>query len=140
MTDRSLDPLSLRKKKILIMDDDEGIRMLAKEMLHELGHEAHFATNGNEAIELFQSTRNSKEPFDLLVLDLKVSKGMGGEETIRKLLEIDSSVKAIVSSGYLEDPITNSYESFGFKGVLLKPYEFNEMIQMLSNVFEKTDR
>jgi DNA-binding NarL/FixJ family response regulator len=59
---------------------------------------------------------------------------MGGKETIQRIREIDPSVKAIVSSGYSNDPIMAEYEKYGFKGVIAKPYKINELSETLSKV------
>lgn len=56
-------------------------------------------------------------------MDLTVPGGMGGKETIKKLLEIDPEVSAIVSSGHANDPIMVNYLKYGFKGVLVTPHE-----------------
>ena len=77
------------------------------------------------------------EPYSLIIMDLTVSGGMGGKEAITEILQIDPDVKAIVSSGYSNDPVMASYESYGFKGVLVKPYTINQLrkaiIEILNN-------
>jgi DNA-binding NarL/FixJ family response regulator len=52
---------------------------------------------------------------------------MGGEETLNRIMDFDPSVRAIVSSGYSNDPIMSRYEEFGFRGVLKKPYKLDEL-------------
>jgi two-component system, cell cycle sensor histidine kinase and response regulator CckA len=56
------------------------------------------------------------------VMDLTIPGGMGGKETMRRILELDPNVKAVVSSGYSHDPVLAEHQAFGFKGVILKPY------------------
>ena len=65
--------------------------------------------------------------FDLVVLDLTVQGGMGGKETMRRLLQIDPDAKAIVSSGYANDPIMSEFRSHGFRGALAKPYRAGQL-------------
>ena len=91
---------------------------------------------GEKAIELYTRSLRKGEKFDVVILDLTVIGGMGGEKTIRRLLEIDPHVKAIVSSGYSNDPIMAEYEKHGFVGVVLKPYNARELHSMLKKIIK----
>jgi PAS domain S-box-containing protein len=122
------------KGKILIMDDEDMIREITGELLQNLGYQVEFAENGNEAIDLYGEAQNLGKPFDAVILDLTVPGGMGGKETIKGLLEIDPGVKAIVSSGYSNDPIMAEFEEYGFHGVIIKPYRLTELSETLQNV------
>jgi two-component system cell cycle sensor histidine kinase/response regulator CckA len=64
-------------------------------------------------------------------MDLTIPGGMGGKEAIKKLLEIDPDIKAIVSSGYATDPIMSDYEEYGFKAVIAKPYSVSKLEKTL---------
>jgi CheY-like chemotaxis protein len=121
------------KRKILVMDDEELIRILASEMLSQLGYNVEVSKDGAEAIELYKKASESGSPFDAVFLDLTIKFGMGGKETIEKLLEIDSNVKAIISSGYSNDPIMSDFEDYGFKGVLARPFNMNELAKVLDS-------
>ena len=112
--------------RILVMDDEELVRDVSSEMLKVLGYEAQFATEGQEAIDRYKAAMDEGRPFDLVILDLTVPGGMGGKETMKKLLELDPGVKAIVSSGYSKDTILAEYKKFGFSGVIAKPYRVSE--------------
>ncbi len=120
--------------KILVMDDDRGIRELAGEILQHLGYRVEFAGDGAEAIASYQAALKSADPFDAVILDLTVRGGMGGKEAIQKLMAIDPGVKGIVSSGYSEDPGITDYEQHGFKGVAAKPYTLEELGEKLNRV------
>jgi DNA-binding NarL/FixJ family response regulator len=65
----------------------------------------------------------------VVILDLTIPGGLGGKETIKKLLEIDPQVRAIVSSGYSNDPIMAQFSEYGFKGVAAKPYTIKILSQ-----------
>jgi two-component system cell cycle sensor histidine kinase/response regulator CckA len=92
------------KGRILVMDDEELIRKLAKELLMELGYEVSLAREGSEAIDIYKQAMSDTRPFDLVIMDLTIPGGLGGKQTISALLEIDPHVKTIVSSGYSNDP------------------------------------
>lgn len=120
--------------KILIMDDQPVILELSKEILSEQGFEVETAEEGGKAIELYQAAQAAGRPFDIVILDLTVPGGLGGKETIEVLRRLDPEVKAIVSSGYSNDPIMADFRSYGFSGVLVKPYRVTDMIELLNNV------
>ena len=122
--------------KILIMDDDKMVIQVASEMLGHIGYESATAGDGAEAIALYQKAQSENSLFDAVILDLTIPGGMGGKETIKKLLEIDPNVKAIVSSGYANDPIMADYANFGFSGVVAKPYTTQELKNVLHSLLD----
>ena len=120
--------------RILVMDDESMIRNLAGEILTHLGCQVKFAVDGEEALRLYTSAFNQNQRFDAVILDLTIRGGMGGRETMRRLLQIDPGVIAIVSSGYSEDPVMTDYRHFGFSAVAAKPYSVEEMQAALNRV------
>lgn len=120
--------------RVLLMDDKHEVLEAVGEMLCHIGYEVDFAKDGIEALRKYKSARQSGKPFDSVIMDLTIPGGMGGEEALRKLLVIDPNVKAIVSSGYSSDPIMATYEKYGFKAVLPKPYELKKLSTVLSSV------
>jgi DNA-binding NtrC family response regulator len=123
--------------KILVMDDDIGVRDMLRNMLQKLGYEATCAENGDEAINLYLEALEAKKPFAAAILDLTVPGGMGGKIAIKKLLKIDPQVKAIVSSGYSEAPIMAEFKTYGFRGVIAKPYRVSEVSKLLNILIGK---
>ena len=122
------------KGKVLVMDDERAIRVLAANMLKMLGYEVQTAEDGFKAVELYTKARESDCSFDAVIIDLTVPGGMGGKETIKKLLEIDPGVKAIIASGYSNKSIMADYQKFGFKGVISKPYQMQQLSELLHSV------
>jgi CheY-like chemotaxis protein len=120
--------------RVLLMDDDESIRDLGREMLTSLGYAVELARNGAEAIEAYQTAQDHSNPFDVVILDLTVPGDMGGSETIGQLRTIDPDVRAIVSSGYSNDPVLADYEEYGFCDVVSKPYTIRELGDALRRV------
>ncbi len=91
--------------RILLMDDEEMVRKIAGWMLNKLGYEVEYAENGTELIEKYRAEFIDGRKFDAVIVDLTVPGGMGGEEAIKRLIEIDPSIKAIASSGYSNNPV-----------------------------------
>ena len=125
--------------KILVMDDEEMVRHILDKMLGHLGYKAKVARDGEEAIELFTAAQASGKPFDAVILDLTVPGGLGGRETMARLLKIDPRIKAIVSSGYSDDPIMADFREYGFSGVIAKPYRISELSKILQEVLAPGD-
>ena len=111
-----------RQIHVLVMDDEEMVRSVAGKMLEICGFQVALAVEGEEAISKLREAKGSARPFDVVILDLTVKGGMGGEEAIRKIREIDTEVKAIVSSGYSDSPVVSDYRAYGFDACLNKPY------------------
>jgi len=126
----------LGKGRILVIDDEEAVRNVAGSMLKHIGYEVEFAKDGVEALELYQKAEASGQPYDAVIVDLTIPGGMGGEQVIKKLLEIDPNVKAIVSSGYSTDAIMSNFKQYGFSGVVTKPYRIAELGETLSKVIK----
>ncbi|MGO9614236.1 MAG: ATP-binding protein [Dissulfurispiraceae bacterium] len=115
------------KSRILLMDDEKLVRDVGQEMLAALGHNVVCTEDGRKAIELVRQAGEAGTPFDLVILDLTVKGGMGGEEAIRKIRDINPDVKAIVSSGYSDSPIVANYRAYGFSSVLKKPFRIDTL-------------
>lgn len=122
--------------KILVMDDEEVIRSVAAEILTHLGYEVVVAEHGDAALIFFEEAIRKGQPFDAVIMDLTIPGGMGGKELIRHLLLLDPNVKAIVSSGYSNDPILAFYQEFGFRGVVIKPYKAEDLSKALHDMLQ----
>jgi len=123
---------------ILLMDDEEMIRNMAREMLTLLGYDVDVTKDGEETVELYRLAKDSDDPYNAVILDLTIPGRMGGKETLRKLLEIDPNVRAIVSSGYSNDPIMSEYKKHGFSAVAAKPYSAEELSRTLHLVIKRS--
>jgi two-component system cell cycle sensor histidine kinase/response regulator CckA len=126
----------LGKRKILVMDDEEVVRKLVRRLLQQMGHEVEMAEDGQSAVAAYERAKDQGHPFDAVILDLTIRDGVGGQETIQELLKIDPAVKAIVVSGYSNDPALLEPERYGFKGVLRKPFDRQSLRTVLARVLE----
>jgi PAS domain S-box-containing protein len=122
--------------KILVMDDEEMIRSVLGRMLVKLGYEVRQARDGAEAVELYQRAQESGEPFTAVIFDLTIPGGMGGKEALEQLRGYDARIRAIVSSGYSDDPVMANYKQYGFSGVIAKPYKIQELSRIIDGVIK----
>ena len=120
--------------RILVMDDEKVIREVVSRMLKRMGYEVITTRNGRETLSVYRQALDKGKTFDLLILDLTIPGGMGGKETIRELLKINPEIKAVVSSGYSTDAIMADYRSFGFAGLVTKPFNIKELRKTLTEV------
>jgi PAS domain S-box-containing protein len=126
--------------KILIMDDEEVIRKMLKNMLGMAGYIVEVSADGVEALEKYQQAKKARDPFNAVIMDLTIPGGMGGKEAVKKLLEIDPQATVIVSSGYATDPIMSDYKKYGFKAVIAKPYSVKQLRELLSRLLTRKKR
>ena len=122
---------------ILVMDDDPGIRDVLTGMLEILGHKVEECENGADAISLYKKQMSCGKPFDIVIMDLTIRGGMGGEEAIKYLREIDPEIKAIVSTGYSNNPVISNFSDYGFSGRLAKPFKVSTLKREIRSVLSK---
>ena len=122
------------KAKILFMDDDKMVRTMANEMLSHYGYEVFLAQDGQEAITLYRESLKDGAHIDLVIMDLTVPGGMGGKEAIKEIIAANPQVKAIVSSGYSNNPIMANYGEYGFSAAVSKPYRQEELIKVINRI------
>ncbi len=126
-------------RKILLMDDDDSVRTVCRQMLENLGYEIETARDGKEAVKTFRRAKKDDRPFSCAILDLTVKDGMGGKETAGELKKIDPGIRIVVTSGYSTDAIMAEHEKHGFHGVIVKPYNVKDLSAVLSRVMNDGD-
>jgi len=124
-------------KRALVMDDEEYIQELMGSFLDMLNISADFASNGEEAVQKYKQHLEKGEPYDFVIMDLTIRGGMGGKEAVKKILEINPEAKVIVASGYSTDSVLANYKKFGFSGRLSKPFNLEELTEVVNEVLSQ---
>ncbi len=124
------------EREILVMDDEEQIRSIVRRMLEHLGYKVSLASTGEEAVTKMREKKESGQAFSAVIMDLAVPGGMGGAEAVREIRSIDPSVKAVLSSGYGDDPAIRNYRDHGFHGVIPKPFRLEELGKTLERIID----
>lgn len=135
----SADESSAREErwKVLVMDDDAGMRAALSAVLEARGHTVIETGTGDEAIDQFSRACAAGKPFDLAILDLTIRGGKGGVDTIKALAQIDPGVKAIVMSGYSDDPALTHPNRFGFKCSLEKSFDTDHLLNVMREAMDQ---
>ncbi len=122
--------------RILVLEDEASIRRLIAATLRRAGYEVVETSDGADTVALFRQAQDESDPFHLVICDLTIERGLGGVETMQAIRELDSHVRAIVSSGYSDAPAMARPREFGFTEVLPKPYAPSELKALVHRVLE----
>jgi PAS domain S-box-containing protein len=123
-----------RRHRVLLMDDEAPIRRLATNMLAFLGYDVEVAPSGSAAVEHFKQALTAGCPFDAVLLDLSVPGDIGGIEAMNQLAALDPVVKAILMSGFGQDPALTECQAYGFSAAIAKPFTLQELHATLHTV------
>ncbi len=123
--------------RILVMDDEALVLDVAKKLIIRMGYDVEVVNSGEETFTLYKKAKESGNPFDCVIMDLTIPGGMGGKDVLILLKKYDPDVKAIVSSGYSNDPVMSEYEEYGFAGVSVKPYSFEDLRKEIERVVSR---
>ncbi len=126
--------LPKRTGRIMIMDDDKQIRLMTDKMLSLFGYDVLQAQDGVEALAIYQQQQAAGTPVDLVIMDLTIPGSMGGQEAIAKLHQLDPLAKAIVSSGYANDPVMANCRDYGFLAGITKPFQLSALTSLIDKV------
>ncbi|MEM7035310.1 MAG: PAS domain-containing protein, partial [Chloroflexota bacterium] len=117
---------------ILIVDDEETVRAVGRQILESIGFSVLTANDGREGFEIFKI---HQAKIVLVLLDLTMPH-MDGEETFRELRRLQSDVPVILSSGYNEQETTNRFAGKGLAGFIQKPYRSHDLAAKVKAVLD----
>ena len=123
--------------RVLVMDDDRGLRSVVCQLLNQMGYRADGAENGAVAVQKYGDALAARSPYDLVILDLIVRGGMGGQATMEALVCVDPDATVLLSSAFSEQPILERHREHGFKSLLRKPYSAADLSEAVSRVLEQ---
>ncbi len=127
------------KARVLVVDDEQTMQLLASTIIRKLGYEVDSASSGEEAVELFRQSKTQGHGYDAVVMDLALPGGISGLEATLAIKQIDGGAKVIVSSGYLEQNARNAALEHGFAGILPKPYTAERLASELRWVLKNAE-
>jgi CheY-like chemotaxis protein len=136
----SVETLLPRPGKLLVMDDEEEVREVIGALLRRMGHEVVLVEDGVRAVDGYEKAMGHERPFDAVILDLTVRGGVGGQEAMQSLLKADPAIKAIVMSGYADDAVLLEPQQYGFQGILIKPFNSDDLRKALARVLGPVKR
>lgn len=121
------------RPRVLLIDDEQILLDVTGSMLKHLGYDVTTANHHGDAMDSYHRAKQAGNPFSLVIMDLTMRGDEGGEIAIRRWKTSHPEVQAIISSGYMNDPVIEEYWKYGFVGAMVKPYSLIE----LKNALEK---
>ncbi len=115
-------------KKILVIDDEEDIRDIICEFCELNGYECVKASNGKEAIEIF-----NKEKFDIVFSDIKMP-DIDGYEFVKKIKEVNKKIPIVIISGFIDDRTKNKFNEIGIDFYLEKPFKLSDIDNLIQKL------
>lgn len=117
--------------KVLLVDDEEGLRDAICKRLQKKGMEVGVAGSGEDALDIL-----SQEQFDVIVLDIKMP-GIDGIETLERIKEINPDYEVIILSGHASLDSARRIVELGGSDYLLKPYDFDDLLIKIETAFDR---
>jgi signal transduction histidine kinase/ActR/RegA family two-component response regulator len=120
--------------RVLVLDDEEGVRRGVARMLRQLGCEPQTCAEGRDAVERYRSALATERPFDVVLTDVTLPGGMSGPETALEIRRLDAGARILVSSGYADVPLAAEPALHGVDGYVAKPYGIEQLREAIARV------
>jgi len=130
---KSFGELLMGNETILLVDDEEWVIDVGKEIIDKMGYRVYIARSGSEAIEVYKEHWTE---IDMVILDM-IMPDMGGGETFEKLKEINPEIEVLLSSGYGINGQASKILEHGCRGFIQKPFFIEELSRKLREILEK---
>jgi len=117
--------------RVLVLDDDEGVRSVMRSMLSILGHNVTVVGSSADAFVAIETAAAEGYPFEAIFVDLTMPDDLSGKEVIERIRARDTVTKIIVMSGYSTDPVMANYEAYGLSARLPKPFTLANVRELL---------
>jgi len=121
------------EETILLVDDEELLRDIGKEILEEFGYTVCTASDGETALKQYSE---KKDEISLVILDLMMPV-MGGKQCLEQILAMDPDAKVVIASGYSVNGPTRTTLEAGAMGFIKKPFELKQMLKVVREVLDQ---
>lgn len=122
--------------RVLVVDDDVGIRRMVANTLLYAGYEVGTAAGSREALDLVRSAQANGRPIRLAILDLSVFGNDEAREAATEIRNIDAAIRLVLSTGRTDASTFRDYREHGFDGAIAKPYEAEELVACVKEALE----
>jgi len=122
------------KSRVLLVEDEIIVRNFTIILLKELGYQVESCADGKEALLIVRIATEKGDPFDVVIVDLTINGEISGQHILKRLRNVDPSLKAILSTGHIRNNVMESYKDYGFTALLSKPYNIVELGNLLHDV------
>lgn len=116
--------------KVMVVDDQAGIRLLLHEILKGEGYTALLAANGSQALKMIQ-----EQDVALVLLDMKIP-GMKGTEILKKMKELKAGIKVMIMTAYSNEQIVQDAMKSGAIACFSKPFDISELVAAIKRAVE----
>ncbi len=117
--------------RLLLVDDNIDVREPVALALREKGYEVDVAESGRVAVEHYRQVLAVGGRIDLVIMDLTMPGDIGGREAMKRIHALDAHARGVIASGYHQDPVMARHREHGFLGVITKPFEINDLIELV---------